>query len=391
VKTAAIIVAAGSGTRAASATGQPKQYADLGGMTVLARTLQALSGHPLIDSLVTVINPAHEDAYARTIASLPPLPKFLPSVAGGISRQESVRAGLDALRKHQPTYVLVHDAARPFVGAETISNVVHALATHDGAIAAVQLADTLKRTDRNGCITETLDRTSLWRAQTPQGFRYDALDAAHARAAAVGKTDFTDDAAVAEWAGLTVAVVPGDTANTKITTAEDLAMAQRERGQLEPRAGSGFDVHRFAPGDHVWLCGVKIAHTARLEGHSDADVGLHALTDAILGALSDGDIGQHFPPSQEAWRGAPSRVFLDDARQRVAARGGRICNVDVTLLCEAPKIGPHRAAMQAAIAEILHIDAARVGVKATTTEQLGFTGRREGIAAMASAMLLLPG
>ncbi len=387
--TAAVIVAAGSGTRAASQSDIPKQYADLDGVPMLCHALRAFCGHEAIDLVVAVIDPAHRAHYDRAIACTPSS-KLQPAVQGGSNRQASVLAGLRSLDGLKVGQVLIHDAARPFVSAATISDVIAGLATEDGAIAALPLADTLKRGDAGSRVAETVDRTGLWRAQTPQAFRYAALLQAHDRAAAAGLDSFTDDAAIAEWAGLSVALVADSARNRKITTAEDLAIAQQAHSVLEPRTGTGFDVHRFAPGDHVWLCGIRIAHSSRLEGHSDADVGLHALTDAILGALGDGDIGQHFPPSDPKWRGAASRIFLEDARQRVAGRGGRICNVDVTLLCEAPKIGPHRAAMQAAIAEILGIDASRVGVKATTTEQLGFTGRREGIAAMASATLLVP-
>jgi 2-C-methyl-D-erythritol 4-phosphate cytidylyltransferase/2-C-methyl-D-erythritol 2,4-cyclodiphosphate synthase len=390
VRTAAVIVAAGSGTRAAAASSHlPKQYAELDGIPMLRHALEAFCAHPAIDVVLTVIDPAHREHYDQAVADMSS-PKLQPAVAGGASRQASVHAGLQALDGANVEQVLVHDAARPFVGAATIASVVAALADVEGAIAAVPLADTLKRGDAGNRVVATIDRNGLWRAQTPQGFRFAALRDAHKRAAAAGVDGFTDDAAIAEWAGLAVGLVADSAGNRKITTAEDLAMVQVSGSALEPRTGTGFDVHRFAPGDHVWLCGVRIAHSSRLEGHSDADVGLHALTDAILGALGDGDIGQHFPPSDEAWRGAASRLFLDDARQRVAVRGGRICNVDVTLLCEAPKIGPHRPAMQAVIAEILGIETSRVGVKATTTEQLGFTGRREGIAAMASATLLVP-
>jgi len=356
---------------------------------MLRRTLRAFCDHDAIDVVVAVIDPAHEQHYTRAVAGLDST-KLRPAIAGGATRQASVRAGLLALHDLAIDAVLIHDAARPFVSAPTIAGVIAALQHADGAIAAVPLADTLKRGDTANRVIATVDRTALWRAQTPQAFRYAPLLAVHDRAATSRQDSFTDDAALAEWAGLSVVLVADSAANCKITTAEDLAMAQHANVFLEPRIGTGFDVHRFAPGDHVWLCGVKIAHTHRLDGHSDADVGLHALTDAILGALGDGDIGQHFPPSDEAWRGAASHVFLEDARRRVATRGGRICNVDVTLLCEEPKVGPHRAAMQAAIAGILGISPSRVGVKATTTEQLGFTGRREGIAAMASATLLVP-
>lgn len=357
---------------------------------MLARTLATFLDHPDVVEAIVVINAAHADRYRQSTTPLKS-PKLLPPVAGGATRQASVLAGLRALRERGITSVLVHDAARPFLAASTVSAVLAALDTSPAAIAAVPLADTLKRAGLDGAIAGTMDRANLWRAQTPQAFRYQAILEAHEAAAATGHVDFTDDAAVAEWAGLPVTLVADSAANVKITNAEDLVMAQqRLAALLEPRSGTGFDVHRFADGDHVWLCGVRIAHPQRLEGHSDADVGLHALTDAILGALGDGDIGAHFPPSDERWRGAASHLFLRDAARRVAERGGRITNVDVTLLCEAPKIGPYRDAMRAEIAGILAISVDRVGVKATTTEGLGFTGRREGIAAIASAMLLLP-
>lgn len=387
--TAALIVAAGSGSRAGGRFDLPKQYASVGGRPMLAASLNTFCDHPEISCVAAVINPDHEPQYGASIPS-PGSAKLMNPVAGGATRQASVLAGLRALAPRKPQYVLVHDAARPFVMPETISAVIAALSAAPGAIAAVPLADTLKRAQADGCIAGTVDRAGLWRAQTPQGFHFEALLQAHESAAAQGLHDFTDDAIVAEWAGLAVALVTDSVSNSKITTAEDLAMAQQRLApQFEPRTGTGFDVHRFTTGDHVWLCGVKLPHTHKLDGHSDADVGLHALTDAILGALGDGDIGQHFPPTDEQWRGAASHLFLRDAARRVTERGGRITNVDVTLLCEAPKVGPHRDAMRAEIAAILGIQMDRVGVKATTTEGLGFTGRREGIAAMASATLLL--
>ena len=300
-----------------------------------------------------------------------------------------MRNGLEALEAHAPDRVLIHDAVRPFVTADIIDRVLDALAHAPGAIAAVPVADTLKQAGPGQRIAATLERAGLWRAQTPQGFRFAEILAAHAAAAAAGKTDLTDDAAVAEWAGLPVALVMGAETNRKLTTAEDLAMAEPTGIVPDVRTGQGFDVHRFAPGDHVWLCGVRIAHTHALEGHSDADVALHALTDALLGAIGAGDIGQHFPDTDPRWKGAASHLFLSEALRLVRAQGGSIGNVDVTILCEAPKIAPHREAMRRRIAEILGLDEARVSVKATTTEGLGFTGRREGIAALATATVVL--
>jgi 2-C-methyl-D-erythritol 4-phosphate cytidylyltransferase/2-C-methyl-D-erythritol 2,4-cyclodiphosphate synthase len=388
VTVAAVIVAAGRGTRAATGCG-PKQFVRLAGRSVLARAVDAFAGHGGIWPIQVVVHPDDEVLWRAALAGH--APRLPPPCHGGATRQASVRAGLEALAPLAPDAVLIHDAARPFVDAATIARVVAALVEAPAAIAAVPLADALKRAAPDGTVAATLPREGLFAAQTPQGFRYAAILAAHRAAAAAGRTDFTDDAALAEWAGLAVRLVPGSAGNLKLTTTEDIAMAEaRFATALEYRTGTGFDVHRLIAGDRVWLCGVEISHSHGLEGHSDADVGLHALTDALLGAIADGDIGQHFPPNEPRWRGAASRIFLAEAAARVRARGGRIVNVDVTLLCEAPRIGPHRARMQAAIADALAIEPARVGVKATTTEGLGFTGRREGIAAMASATVALP-
>lgn len=386
----ALIVAAGRGARAGGSGSVPKQYASLGRCSVLALTIAQFEPLEAIHAIRVVIHPDDGQSYARAVAGCGG--KLLPPVYGGATRQASVLAGLESLASAPPRRVLVHDAARPFVDADTILRVVAALDLAPGAIAALPLADTLKRSDgARATIASTLDRAGLWRAQTPQGFDFGSILDAHRRARDQCRADFTDDAAVAEWAGLEVRLVAGTERNLKITTAEDIAMAeQRLSPAMETRTGTGFDVHRFTDGDHVWLCGVRIPHSHRLEGHSDADVGLHALTDAILGAIGDGDIGQHFPPSDHRWKGAASHLFLADAARRVAARGGSIVNVDVTLLCEAPRVGPHREAMRDRIAAILAIAKDRVGVKATTTEGLGFTGRREGIAAMATASVRLP-
>jgi 2-C-methyl-D-erythritol 4-phosphate cytidylyltransferase/2-C-methyl-D-erythritol 2,4-cyclodiphosphate synthase len=370
----------------------PKQYAGAGGRSLIAHALGSFCGIAGVDHVLAVIHADDGEAYRAAVDVVSP--RLLAPVTGGATRQASVLAGLRALAAVKPRHVLIHDAARPFVDAGTVGRVMERLgAGAAGVIAALPVVDTLKQVAEGREIVGAADRSVLWRAQTPQGFPYGLILAAHEAAAADGKTDFTDDAAVAAWHGATVEVVAGSERNFKVTPAEDLIRADmlaHEGTRMEPRTGTGFDVHRFTAGDHVWLCGVKIPHTAKLEGHSDADVGLHALTDALLGAIGDGDIGQHFPPSDETWRGASSDQFLADARRRVEARGGRIANVDVTLLCEAPKISPHRDAMRARVAEILGITIDRVGVKATTTEGLGFTGRREGIAAMASAMVLLP-
>jgi 2-C-methyl-D-erythritol 4-phosphate cytidylyltransferase / 2-C-methyl-D-erythritol 2,4-cyclodiphosphate synthase len=398
MSTIAIIVAAGRGSRIGEIAGGPKQYADLGGVAMLTRTLEIFAAHNEIDRLLVVIHPDDMARYreaARTIG-----PKLLAPVPGGATRQQSVRLGLEALSgarpPHAPERILIHDAARPFLSHALIDRLLAALATSPAALPGLAVADTLKRVDDGGAVTGTVDRAGLWRAQTPQGFRYDSILAAHRAAEAAGRNDFTDDSTLAEWHGITSVMVEGEARNTKITTAEDLALARQLTGKsatmvTDIRHGTGFDVHRFGAGSEVWLCGVPVPHTHALEGHSDADVGLHALTDALLGAIADGDIGLHFPPSDPQWKGARSAVFLADAARRVAAAGYEIGNVDVTLICEEPRVGPHRDAMRAEVARILDIELARVGIKATTTEGLGFAGRREGIAAMASATVVRRG
>lgn len=394
MRIAALIVAAGRGTRAG--TDVPKQYVSIAGRSVLQRAIDAFSSHARVARVQVVIHADDGERYAAALASDGPAlvaAGLAPPVPGGESRQASVWAGLAALADYDPDVVLIHDAARPFVSHAVIDRVINAAMVHSGAIPALAVADTLKRGGPDGIILETVSRDGFWRAQTPQGFRYAEIVAAHEKAIAVRRDDFTDDAAIAEWAGLAVAIVEGSSENIKITTAADVSDArQKLEGAmvLEPRIGTGFDVHRFAEGSSVWLCGVEIPHTHKLDGHSDADVGLHALTDALLGTIGDGDIGQHFPPSDPQWKGAASHLFLEDAVRRVRARGGRIVNVDVTFLAEAPKIGPHRPAMQARVAQILGITADRVGIKATTMEQLGSIGRGEGIVAMASSLVLLP-
>jgi len=386
LKTAALILAAGRGTRARGP--QPKQYAAIGGVPVLAYALRAFLAHPDIALVAVAIAQGDEARYRAAVAGLAS-DKLLSPIGGGPTRQASVGNGLSALGVHLPDLVLIHDAARPFVTRDLIDRVLGALAQSPGAIAALPLADTLKEAGPGGRIKATVDRAHLWRAQTPQGFRFADILAAHAPARAAGLEDMTDDAAVAEWAGLPVALVLGSAGNVKLTTPEDFAMAELAAARPDVRVGQGFDVHRLVAGDHVWLCGVRIAHTQALEGHSDADVALHALTDALLGAIGAGDIGQHFPDFDPRWKGAASAIFVGEALRLVRARGGKIGNVDVTLLCEAPRIAPHRDAMRRRIAELLELDEARVSVKATTTEGLGFAGRREGIAAMATAMVML--
>jgi 2-C-methyl-D-erythritol 4-phosphate cytidylyltransferase / 2-C-methyl-D-erythritol 2,4-cyclodiphosphate synthase len=378
----ALVVAAGRGFRLGGPL--PKQYLPLGGAAVLRYSVATFLAHPGVDHVRVVIHPDDRPLYDAAVAGL----DLLPPVHGGAQRQDSVRNGLASLAEAAPDRVLIHDGARPFVDAATIDRVLAALQDHPGAIAALPIRDTVKR-DSGGRIVDTVERRGLWRAQTPQGFRYSEIMAAHRAAEGA---ELSDDAAVAEQAGLAVALVDGSEENFKVTTTDDLLRAERhlamQRGDI--RTGQGFDVHAFGAGDHVWLCGLKIPHGQGLVGHSDADVGLHALTDALLGALGAGDIGMHFPPSDPAWRGAPSHRFLRHAADLVAAAGGSIAHCDVTLICERPKIGPHREAMVARIAEILGLDPRRVSVKATTTEQLGFTGRGEGIAAQAIATVRLP-
>lgn len=382
VRVVALVVAAGRGARMGE--GLPKQYRRLGGRPLLRHALAALAAHPSVDAVLTVIHPDDRRLYDEAAAGLG-LPDPVP---GGAERQESVRLGLEAAAALAPDLVLIHDGARPFLEAGLVDRVIAALADHPGAIPALPVADTLKRGEA-GRIIATVPRDGLWRAQTPQGFRFADILAAHR--AAAGQV-LTDDAAVLEAAGGTVALVPGSEANVKVTTGEDLARAQRLFDlPLEPRTGTGFDVHRFAAeGDGVWLCGVKVPHGCRLEGHSDADVALHAITDALLGAIGAADIGRHFPPSDARWKGADSTLFLAHAARLAEGRGGRIAHVDVTIICERPKVGPHRAAMRLRVAEILGIAAERVNVKGTTTEGLGFTGRGEGIAAQASVTVMMP-
>ncbi len=378
---AALIMAAGSGERFGGDT--PKQYRLLAGKPVLRHTVETFLAHPAVDRVRLVINPDHR---ALCLAALDGLDVGEP-IEGGPSRQASVRHGLEALSPAPPGFVLVQDGVRPLTDTGTIDRVRRALDASPAAIAAVPVVDTLKR-EREGVSAGTVDRAGLWRAQTPQGFAYDMILQAH-RDAAEG--EITDDAAVAERIGLPVALVPGNEDNLKVTTEEDLSRAEAlltaRAGDI--RVGNGFDVHAFGPGDHVTLCGITIPHDKGLVAHSDGDVGLHAITDAILGALGAGDIGQHFPPSDPRWKGQDSAAFLRHAAEMATSVGGRVIHVDVTLICERPKVGPHRDAMKARIGEILGPGVA-VSVKATTSEGLGFTGRGEGIAAQATATLRLP-
>jgi 2-C-methyl-D-erythritol 4-phosphate cytidylyltransferase / 2-C-methyl-D-erythritol 2,4-cyclodiphosphate synthase len=388
---AAIVLAAGRGERVGAGEG-PKQYRMLGDRTVLRRTLDVFARHPRIGRIVVAIHPDDEPLLAASIGGLP-----VPVVAvhGGATRQASTLRALKAFDAGSTAGVLIHDAARPFLDAAMIDRVIDAVAPGVGAIPALAVSDTLKKTGDDGAVIETIDRAGLFAAQTPQGFPFAEIVDAHERAAASGRSDFTDDASIAEWAGLAVRLVEGSPDNVKITWSRDIEMAKERmtgaRAFPDIRTGNGYDVHSFAEGSAVWLCGVEIAHTHRLNGHSDADVGLHALTDALLATCGEGDIGTHFPPSDEQWRGAASRIFIAEAVRIVRARGGRISNADVTLIAETPKIGPHRDAMRAAMAEMLGVTLDRVSVKATTNERLGFVGREEGIAAIATATVIYPG
>lgn len=383
-KIAVLIVAAGRGMRAGG--GLPKQYRKLAGQPVLGHTLKAVRAACPSAIIQCVIHPDDRELFneaAQGLAEREP-------VHGGKSRQESVMLGLRALETEKPDFVMVHDAARPFADAAVFEPVLAALEQgHKAVVPGVAVVDTLKKTEGHR-VTHTVDRSGLVAVQTPQGFPFADLLAAHAK---VNDQELTDDAAVMEACGHSVTTVPGAENNFKLTTATDFTKAEHMlmMAQADVRTGMGYDVHRFEDGrDHVWLCGVKIPFNKGLKGHSDADVGLHALTDAILAAIVDGDIGQHFPPSDNQWRGAPSDVFLTFARDRVLAKGGSIAHVSVCLICEKPKIGPHNGPMRERIADLLGISIDRVSVQATTTEKLGFTGREEGIAAQATATVRLP-
>ena len=380
-ETAVLIVAAGRGERAGA--GISKQYRNLGGKPVLRWSAEAFLAHPDIRAVRCVIRGEDAEMYRASVGDM----GLQDPVIGGATRQESVRNGLEALAASAPQYVLIHDAARPLVSGNAIGRVIGALDGADAAAPFLGVAYTLRRKCARGY--ETVPRENLFRAQTPQGFRFPAILEAHR---AFAGTQATDDIEIAERAGLTIAPVQGEEMNLKLTTAEDFALAERLASSAlsDVRTGTGIDAHGFTDGDHVWLCGVKIPHDAGLAGHSDADAGLHALTDAILGAISAADIGVHFPPSDVRWRKAPSHLFLQHAASLVRDLKGIISHVDVTIICERPKVAPYRDAMRARVAEILGIDLERVSVKATTTDGLGFTGRREGIAAQATATVRLP-
>ncbi|MBB3998660.1 bifunctional 2-C-methyl-D-erythritol 4-phosphate cytidylyltransferase/2-C-methyl-D-erythritol 2,4-cyclodiphosphate synthase [Aureimonas pseudogalii] len=382
-----IIVAAGRGERAGGLVGGPKQYRPIGGRPVIAHTVAAFLPSERIGRIVVVI---HADDGALAADALADHLDRIEFVVGAATRQASVRCGLEALASDPPGVVLIHDAVRPFVTPDLIEAVALGAETDGAALPVLPLADTIKR-GVNGLVEGTVDRAGLFAAQTPQGFRYDLIRDAHARASVEADATFTDDASIAEWIGQPVSLIPGSSDNVKLTLASEIAAADRhlkETALIDVRTGNGYDVHQLVPGDHVTLCGVRIPHDQTLLGHSDADVGLHALTDALLATCGAGDIGTHFPPSDPQWRGASSDRFVRHAVSLVTAKGGRICNVDITLISEAPKVAPHREAMVRAIGDMTGLSPDRISVKATTNETIGFVGRREGIAAIATASVV---
>lgn len=386
---AAVIVAGGSGLRAGGEI--PKQYQIVGGRPVIWWTLKAFADHPGVDIVQPVIGQGHEAMFAAAAEGL----NIAPPVGGGATRQESCRAGLEAVAAHSPDKVMIHDAARPFASADLISHVIAWLDRHKAVIPGMPVAETLKLAP-GGVVKATVDRTGMWMAQTPQGFSFPEILAGHRDAVAQGIDTLTDDAAVAERAGLETVMIPGRPENRKITTAEDvktadaLIVARLAQNLPDIRVGQGIDIHPFAPGDSVTLCGVAIPHSHRLAGHSDADVALHALTDALFGAIGEGDIGTHFPPSDLRWKGVASSVFVSKAVAAVRAHSGMIANVDITILAEAPKIAPHIPAMKAVLGPLLGLHTGRIAIKATTMEKLGAIGRREGLMAFATATVRLP-
>jgi len=392
-RVAVVVVAAGRGERAGQAKDGPKQYRLIGGKPVIRHTLEVLAKSKRVGTIAVAVHPEDSSLFNQAREGLD---GDIRAVHGGASRQESTRLALAALEEVKPDIVLIHDGVRPFIDEALIDRVIEAVGEDSGALPALPVSDTLKRSGENGIITGTVPRDGLFAAQTPQGFPFRPIYEAHQKAWQSGRSDFTDDAAIAEWAGISVRLVSGSPDNVKLTWAKDIALADQRLGAAmtelpDIRVGNGYDVHGFGPGGHVTLCGVQIPHGKTLMGHSDADVGLHALTDALLATCGAGDIGTHFPPSDPQWKGAKSRIFVEHAVNLLRARGGRIANADVTLICEAPRIGPYREAMVAELSDMLQISPERVSVKATTNEGLGFIGRAEGIAAIATATVAYPG
>ena len=393
MRVAAVIVAAGRGERAGQSVEGPKQYRKIGGEAVLAHTLRAFLDCPLIDHVVVVI---HKEDEALFVQAAEGCLSSVISVTGGPTRQESTRLGLLALKETAPDHVLIHDGVRPFISADLLERVIFNLTPHIGVLPVLAVSDTLKAAGHDAMVSATVPRAGLYAAQTPQAFPFVPILAAHDAAFAAGRSDFTDDSAIAEWHGLPVRIVEGSADNTKLTWAKDIDMADDRLSQKlsaypDVRTGNGYDVHAFEPGNGVMLAGVFIEHDCKLAGHSDADVALHALTDALLATRGAGDIGTHFPPSDPQWKGAASHIFVEHAVKIVKEAGGRIANADITLICEAPRVGPHREAMTAALSKMLGISPDRISVKATTNEKLGFIGRKEGIAAIATASVIYPG
>ncbi|KNY17746.1 2-C-methyl-D-erythritol 4-phosphate cytidylyltransferase [Shinella sp. SUS2] len=389
-----VIVAAGRGERAGSHAEGPKQYRRIGGRPVISHTLDLFVNWLPARRIVVVIHPDDVALFENARAQSLPAGDRLTVVTGGATRQQSVLAGLEVLAEGDITHVLIQDAVRPFVEPAILERTLTAFQHGARAVLpAVAVADTLKRADANGNVAETVSRSGLFAAQTPQSFHFQTILEAHRRASASGRTDFTDDASIAEWAGVRVHLVEGGAGNVKLTLQKDIAMADQRLATALPdvRTGNGYDVHQLVEGDGVTLCGLFIAHDQKLSGHSDADVALHALTDALLATCGAGDIGDHFPPSDPQWKGAASRIFLEHAAGIVRARGGVIMNADVSLIAEAPKVGPHREAMRQNLADFLGISIDRCSVKATTNEKIGFIGRREGIAAIATATVVYKG
>lgn len=386
---AAVIVAGGSGLRAGGE--KPKQYQLIGGKPVIWWTLKAFLDHPGVSHVQAVIGEGHEAMFAAAVEGLD-LP---PPVTGGDTRQDSCRIGVEAVTAHAPAKVLIHDAARPFASRDLISHVIAWLERYPAVIPGLPVAETLKHAPA-GIVERTVDRSGMWTAQTPQGFAFETILKAHRQAHAEMAANLTDDAAVAERAGIAIAMIPGRIENRKLTTAEDIdladhaMMAKTFANLPDIRVGQGIDIHAFTDGDGVMLCGVAIPHDRRLQGHSDADAALHALTDAIFGAIGEADIGVHFPPSDPQWKGASSRIFLARAMELLQNKGGLIANADITILAEAPKIAPHIGAMKEALAPLLHIASSRIAIKATTMEKLGAIGRKEGIMAFATVTVRLP-
>ncbi|MBC8717374.1 bifunctional 2-C-methyl-D-erythritol 4-phosphate cytidylyltransferase/2-C-methyl-D-erythritol 2,4-cyclodiphosphate synthase [Ochrobactrum sp. Marseille-Q0166] len=392
-RAAAVIVAAGRGERAGQSTEGPKQYRRIGGEAVLSRTLRAFAHCAEIDQIIVVIHADDAALYEKAIIECY---ENVRVVTGGPTRQESTRLGLLALNKNTPDYVLIHDGVRPFIEQDLLARIFDNLTPQEGVLPALAVSDTLKQSASDGTVRTTVPRAGLFAAQTPQAFPFTPILEAHEKAYLSGRSDFTDDASIAEAYGLSVRIIEGSADNTKLTWAKDIEMADKRLRHAmtsfpDIRTGNGYDVHSFEPGDYVTLCGVTIPHNRKLNGHSDADVALHALTDALLATRGAGDIGTHFPPSDPQWKGAASHIFVEHAVKIVREAGGRIANADVTIIAEEPKIGPHRPAMMEAMANMLGISHDRVSVKATTNEKMGFVGRGEGIAAIVTATVIYPG